>query len=160
MRQRIVEFFATGLYLGKIKFAPGTFGTLLGIPVAWAMATYLPMFGYLVGLVLLVVLSSVCAHFHEKFTGLHDPGEIVIDEVVGYAVAMTWLPLTWQTFAIAFVVFRIFDILKPPPIQQIDDKVPGGFGTTLDDVVSGLVTNGVMQLLLHQTTWLGGVYAS
>ncbi|MEK7356228.1 MAG: phosphatidylglycerophosphatase A [Bdellovibrionota bacterium] len=159
MRQRIVELFATGLYLGKIKVAPGTFGTLLGIPLAWAMATYLPPYGYLAGLVLLFAISSISAHLHERYTKTHDPGEIVIDEVVGYAVAMTWLPLTWQVFVAAFVLFRFFDIVKPPPIRQIDRGVGGGIGTTLDDMAAGLAANLILQFVLARTTWLGASHA-
>ncbi|MES2963466.1 MAG: phosphatidylglycerophosphatase A, partial [Bdellovibrionota bacterium] len=160
VRQRIVELFATGLYLGKIKFAPGTFGTILGIPFAWALATYLPPYGYLVGIAVFFVISAVSAQLHERYTRTHDPGEIVIDEVVGYIVAMTWLPLTWQAFVAAFFLFRFFDIAKPPPIRQIDRGIGGGVGTTLDDMAAGLVTNLILQWVASRTDWLGVVHGT
>lgn len=156
MRQRIVELFATGLYLGKIKVAPGTFGTFLGIPLAWALTTWLPRLGYPVALLVIFAFSAWMAHLHERYTGQHDPGEIVIDEVAGFAVAMMWLPLTWQSFTAAFVLFRLLDITKPPPIRQIDEGIGGGIGTTLDDMLSGLVANGVLQYVASATDWLGG----
>jgi phosphatidylglycerophosphatase A len=76
--------------------------------------------------------------------------------VVGYVIAMTWLPLTWQSFLAAFVVFRFFDILKPGPIRRIDQRVKGGLGTVLDDVAAGLVSSVILQVLLRETHWLGG----
>jgi phosphatidylglycerophosphatase A len=86
---------------------------------------------------------------------VHDPGEIVIDEVIGYVIAATWLPLTWQTFVAAFVVFRLFDIWKPFPIRQIDQKAKGGLGTVLDDVAAGIAANMVLQFVYAQTGLLG-----
>lgn len=157
VRQRIVELLATGLYLGKIKFAPGTFGTLLGIPLAWLFLTYLDGPLFLVGIAALFAVSAVSAHLHERYTKTHDPGEIVIDEVVGYVVAMMGMPITWQAFVFAFVVFRFFDIVKPPPIRQLDRAVKGGFGTTLDDFVAGLCANVVLYFVSAKTTWMGGL---
>lgn len=156
MKKRILEALATGFYLGKIPKAPGTFGTLLGIPCAWIMATYLSPTWYLIGTVLFVLAACVIAELYERELVAHDPKEIVIDEVVGYVIAMTWLPLTWQSFLFAFIAFRFFDILKPGPIRRIDQKVKGGFGTVLDDVAAGLVSSVILQVILSETHWLGG----
>ena len=156
VKKRILELLATGLYLGKMPKAPGTFGTILGIPCAWLMATYLPPVGYLIATVIFILVSVVIAEMYERLHGSHDPQEIVIDEVVGYVIAMTWLPLTWQSFAAAFVVFRIFDILKPGPIRAIDRRVKGGLGTILDDVAAGLISSVILQIVLRETHWLGG----
>lgn len=133
---------------------PGTFGTLLGIPLAWAMLSFDP-FVYMAVSVALILFASLVAEMHERAANAHDPGEIVIDEVVGYVIAMTWLPATWQSFAAAFVVFRFFDILKPFPIRQIDRKIRGGLGTVLDDVAAGLAANICLQWLYSHTPWLG-----
>lgn len=160
VRQRIVEAIATGLYLGKIKFAPGTFGTLLGIPLTWLIVTNFSRYGYLFCIAILFVVSAVSAELHERYTKTHDPGEIVIDEVVGYVVAMTWLPMTWQSLVGAFVLFRLFDIAKPPPIRQIDRGIGGGIGTTLDDMAAGLVANLILQYVAAQTTWLWSSYGT
>jgi phosphatidylglycerophosphatase A len=156
VKKRILEALATGFYLGKIPKAPGTFGTLLGIPCAWAMATYLPPVWYLIGTVIFVLAACVVAEMYERLWVVHDPKEIVIDEVVGYVIAMTWLPLTWQSFLYAFIAFRFFDILKPGPIRRIDQKVKGGLGTVLDDVAAGLVASVILQVILSKTNWLGG----
>ncbi len=161
VKKRILEALATGLYLGKIPKAPGTFGTLLGIPLAWLMATYLSPVAYMIGTIIFLLFSIVVAELYERLFVVHDAKEIVIDEVIGYIIAMTWLPLTWQSFLAAFVVFRIFDILKPGPIRVIDQRVKGGLGTVLDDVAAGLVTSIILQIVLRETHWLGGPgYAS
>jgi len=150
---RIVEAIATGLYLGKMKFAPGTWGTLLGIPLAWVFATQFSWPGYPIAIAVLFVVSVVSAELHERFTKTHDPGEIVIDEVLGFVVTMYALPLTWQSFLAAFLMFRFFDIVKPPPIRQLDRAIKGGFGTTLDDFVAGLAANLLLFLLLYYVPW-------
>lgn len=133
---------------------PGTFGTLLGIPVAWLFTLAGPQI-YLVLAVALILFSSLVSELHERFTAAHDPSEIVIDEVAGYVVAITWLPVTWQSFVAAFLVFRIFDILKPFPISAIDRRVEGGLGTVMDDVAAGLAANILLQVVYMNTAWLG-----
>lgn len=153
-RKKVVEAFATGFYLGKIPFMPGTFGTLLGIPVTWLFLMGSPNF-YLFACILFLGFSVLIAELYERYFHAHDPGEVVIDEVLGYAISMAWLPATWQSFIAAFVVFRFFDILKPFPINYVDRKIPGGLGTILDDVAAGLVTNFVLQIVYTQTAWLG-----
>ena len=152
--KRLVESLATGFYFGKIPFMPGTFGTLWGLPLAWLLLPLGPI-PYMVISVALILIASVIAEFHERFTQSHDPGEIVIDEVVGYVIAMTWMPMTWQAFLAAFLAFRFFDILKPFPIRQIDRNIKGGLGTVLDDVAAGLAANVVLQIIYMQTMWLG-----
>jgi phosphatidylglycerophosphatase A len=134
---------------------PGTVGTLLGVPLAWLLVHTGPN-AYLFITALLVVGSSFIAELYERNTEAHDPGEVVIDEVVGYLIAFAWLPLTWQSFVAAFVVFRFFDILKPFPISVIDRKIEGGLGTILDDVAAGLITNVLLQIVAAKTSWLGG----
>lgn len=154
MKTRIIEALATGLYLGKARYAPGTFGTVLGLPLAWALYQGGPLF-YMAGTLAAIFGAVVVSELHERRTKSHDPKEIVIDEIVGYAVAFLWLPLTWQSFAAAFVLFRFFDILKPGPIRMIDRKLEGGFGTVMDDVAAGLATNVILQIVYLKTSWLG-----
>jgi phosphatidylglycerophosphatase A len=151
----LIQLAATGFLVGKIRIMPGTFGTLWGLPLVWFLAQGGPVF-YMVAAVLLLFVSAVIADLYEQVTSSHDPGEVVIDEVVGYVIAMTWMPLTWQAFAAAFLLFRFFDILKPYPISLIDRRVPGGLGTILDDVAAGLVANVILQFVLATTQWLGG----
>jgi phosphatidylglycerophosphatase A len=155
VRKQIVQAFATGFYLGKIPFMPGTWGTLLGIPVVWLLFLIHSDIIYMVSVIVLILFGSWIAELHERNVGGHDPGEIVIDEVAGYAVSMTMLPATWQSYFAAFVIFRIIDIFKPYPINRIDQKVKGGLGTMLDDVAAGLATNVILQIVFTQTAWLG-----
>jgi phosphatidylglycerophosphatase A len=103
----------------------------------------------------LIALGIIASQAYEAQSGRHDSQEIVIDEVVGYLITMTWLPVTWQSAVIGFLVFRFFDILKPPPIRQLDRKVPGGFGVMVDDIAAGIMGSVVMQLLYNHTNWLG-----
>lgn len=137
-----------------MRFMPGTWGTLWGIPAAWLFMRGGAYFYFLASLGLLF-FAVLVAELYERVTDRHDPSEVVIDEVTGYVVAMTWLPSTWQAFLGAFLVFRFFDILKPFPISDLDRKIPGGLGTVLDDVAAGLVSNIVLQIVYMQTAWLG-----
>jgi phosphatidylglycerophosphatase A len=129
----------------------------LGLPFAWLLLRAGP-FGYMILALVSIVAASIVAEMYERSTSRHDPQEIVIDEVVGYVIAMTWLPETAASYFAAFVAFRFFDILKPFPIRQIDRKVPGGLGTVLDDVAAGLAANLVLQVICSQTNWLGGSF--
>jgi phosphatidylglycerophosphatase A len=79
--------------------------------------------------------------------GVHDHGGIVWDEFVGFWIAMAALPVTWQSLILGFVLFRLFDILKPWPISWLDRRVSGGFGIMIDDVIAGIAAAGVITLL-------------
>ncbi len=163
MNRKFVEILATGFYFGKAKFAPGTFGTLWGVPLAYGLVrlSNLTQFGALAYMLItfaLILFSSWIAQLHENFTNAHDPGEIVIDEVVGYLVSFTLLPITWQSFLGAFLFFRLFDIWKPWPIRHIDKKVKGGLGTVLDDVAAGIAANICLQIIFEKTNWLGAQF--
>lgn len=155
MPKKWIECLATGLYLGKAPFMPGTFGTLLGLPLAWLLMQGGGPF-YLIATLVAILAAVGIAELYEAQSSTHDPGEVVIDEVVGYLVAFAWLPLTWPSFLAAFVLFRAFDIVKPFPISYLDKNVKGGLGTVLDDVAAGLAANVLLQVVLAKTTWLGG----
>lgn len=143
---KITEFIVTGLYVGKSKWAPGTMGTVLAIPLAYFMAKKGHIF-YLEVTVLAIFASIALCSYYELKSQSHDNQQIVIDEVVGYLVAFFWLPLSWRFFAAAFVLFRFFDILKPFPINYIDRNVKGGLGVVLDDLAAGLAANMILQAL-------------
>lgn len=150
----IVAFFATAGFVGRIPKAPGTFGTLVAVPLAFSLATVGPNF-YLGATAALIVFAIWISELHERALGHHDSKEIVIDEVVGYLVAFAWLPVTWMSVVAAFVVFRFFDILKPYPISVLDARVKGGLGVVVDDLAAGLVANLILQLIASHTSWLG-----
>ncbi|OQW50387.1 MAG: hypothetical protein A4S09_00920 [Proteobacteria bacterium SG_bin7] len=141
---KIVEFIVTGLYVGKFKWAPGTMGTLLAVPLAYYMAGKGHVF-YLQSTVLAIFASITLCTYYEIKSNSHDNKKVVVDEVVGFFVAYFWLPNRWQFLVSAFILFRFFDILKPYPISYIDQKVKGGLGVVLDDLAAGLATNMILQ---------------
>ena len=151
---RLVEIFATYFYVGKIPKAPGTWGTLAALPL-WYGLSFLNPLWYMTVVFILVLSSIFICQIYEKNTESHDSKEIVIDEVVGFLITMTWLPVTWQSAVFGFVVFRFLDILKPPPIRQLDQKVQGGVGVVIDDVAAGILANILLQIVYNQTGWLG-----
>lgn len=151
---RMIEVLATWFYLGHLRPAPGTWGTLGAIPLILLLRELGAMF-YLGGVLLLVAVAIAVAQIYEQTHGDHDRAEIVIDEVAGFAVAMTWLPSTWQAWVGSFILFRLLDALKPPPIRWLDRRIPGGVGVVADDLAAGIVTNFCLQIVFVQTSWLG-----
>jgi phosphatidylglycerophosphatase A len=130
---------AFGFGSGLSPFAPGTMGTLVAIPFTFLLKG-LGDAGFWLALVLLFLLGvKVCGHVSKKL-GVHDHGGIVWDEMVGYWLAVAFVPLQWQWMLAAFLLFRFFDIFKPWPIRQIDREISGGFGIMVDDVVAALFT--------------------
>jgi phosphatidylglycerophosphatase A len=154
MWNRFLIHLATFFSVGKFPKAPGTMGTLATIPVWYALSLTGP-FVYMLVTFLLFPLGVMAAQAYENTVHTHDSKEIVIDEVVGFLITMTWLPLTWQSLVAGFVVFRFLDIVKPPPIRQLDRKVPGGFGVMVDDVAAGIIGSILLQFVYNHTNWLG-----
>ncbi len=142
-------FLAFGFGSGLSPFAPGTVGTLVAIPFALVLKSLDPV-GFWIALLLLFLFGiKLCADASRKL-GVHDHGGIVWDEIVGYCLAVAFVPLQWQWLLAAFALFRFFDIVKPWPIRQIDKKISGGFGIMIDDVIAALFT---MILLAAAKAW-------
>ena len=137
-----------------VKGAPGTWGTLAAIPIVQLLSIFGPLV-YMGATLVLLPLSVILVSYYESKTTGHDRPEIVIDEVLGFIITMTWLPMTWQALLIGFVLFRVLDITKPYPIGYLDKKVQGGLGVIADDVAAGIIANLIMQGLFTYTTWLG-----
>jgi phosphatidylglycerophosphatase A len=136
---------AFGFGAGAASRAPGTVGTVVGIPLYVAMAG-LPAAWYVVIVIALFVTGVwVCAHAERKL-GTHDHPGIVWDEIVGYLVTLFLAPLHWSSILGGFVLFRLFDIWKPFPIRALERRIPGGLGTMLDDVLAGLYGFAALQL--------------
>jgi len=154
MLTKISILLATFFYVGKIPRAPGTWGTLATIPV-WFLLSKLNPLWYMTLTFIIVLVGIFASQVFEKHADRHDSKEIVIDEVAGFLIAMTWLPPTWQSVVAGFLLFRFFDIVKPPPIRQIDQRMQGGIGVMADDVAAGLIVNLILQLVYTQTGWLG-----
>ena len=133
--------------LGLAPVAPGTFGTLGGVLVAWLLSgTPNFLVSALVAALALYVLGRAVAPWAVAHAG-KDPGFFMVDEVIGYLVTVAWVgaPTPLALF-VAFVVFRFFDIAKPPPVKRFE-RIPGGDGILLDDVVAGVYGLAVMALL-------------
>ncbi len=145
---------ATFFGVGKTSKAPGTWGTLACVPLALVL-NYLGPFWAMGVTVLMLPVAILSAEIYEKQNGDHDAKEVVIDEVLGFLITMTWLPISWQCYVLGFFLFRFLDILKPFPIGYIDKKVRGGLGVVADDVVAGIIANIVLQVIYTKTTWLG-----
>lgn len=146
-----VHFLALGLGSGMPRFMPGTWGTLAAAvifvlayvafgPLDWPIYLGFCMFSALVGIYL-------CGKTADDL-GVHDHSGIVWDEFVGFWLTMFLVPVTWYWLLIAFVLFRIFDILKPWPIGWADKKVQGGAGIMLDDLIAALYAWVCVQLVI------------
>jgi len=131
-----VNILASGLGLGYSPYAPGTVGTFLGIPAAMALNILPPELGAAAMAAFIFVSVAVCGKAAENAQA-KDPGWIVLDEVVGFCIASLFLQPSVPSFAAAFLLFRLFDILKPPPVGWFDRNIPGGWGIVLDDVAAG-----------------------
>jgi phosphatidylglycerophosphatase A len=131
---------------GLLPMAPGTWGSLLGLPLVLFM-NRLPSFGAGAFLVLFAVLATWSSHACLKFFPKEDPSEIVIDEVAGLLLALFLVPPSGLPLLGGFFLFRFFDILKPFPIKRFE-KLRGGFGIVSDDLVAGLYANVCLRLIL------------
>ena len=146
-RNAAVLFLATGFYIGNIPIAPGTFGTILGLPLGFVLAGLkLPL--AIVCTMLFIVIAVWIANDAEKILQKKDPGCIVIDEIAGMAVTLVGLPFNLTTALIGFIIFRILDISKPFPIRAIDKRVAGGVGIVIDDVAAGIFANLLLRLII------------
>jgi len=144
MNNFFIKFFATGFGIGYIPKAPGTFATLFAALIWW----YLPIkISYIVGFFVIITALLVCGKA-EKLFGLKDDQKIVIDEFVGYFVAVALLPKTSFVLISGILLFRLFDIKKPFFIKSVQ-KYKGGFGVLADDITSGILTNIILQILQH-----------
>ncbi|HHH48951.1 MAG TPA: phosphatidylglycerophosphatase A [Gammaproteobacteria bacterium] len=139
-----VHFLAFGLGSGAAPVAPGTFGTLAAIPLYLLLAP-LPLWGYLLAVAAVSLAGIWLCGRTSRDLGVHDHPGIVWDEFAGYLVTMIAAPAGWLWIAAGFVLFRLFDILKPWPIRWIDRRVHGGLGIMLDDLLAGVLAALVLQ---------------
>jgi len=142
---------ATWFGSGLIPFAPGTWGTLAALPFGWWLYSAGGAPALLLGACVALVAGVWASNRYMAQTGRHDPGAVVIDEVAGVWITLAALPVgaAWYFWAIAFVLFRFFDILKPWPIRSLDRNVGGGWGVMLDDIVAGLFGAVVLWGIAH-----------
>ena len=144
--KHFILLLATGFGVGYSPIAPGTLGTLVAVPIYYflsAIPSPIPEIT-LVGFFFLSVWISENA---ERFFGKKDDQRIVIDEIMGYLVTMLWVPQSTHFVVMGFLLFRVFDILKPFPIRGLEKKLKGGYGVVLDDVMAGVYANIILQLI-------------
>jgi|SRR3989338_806142 len=135
---------ATGLGLGYLPFAPGTWGSLLGILLAYGLS-FLSLPIASLTLIAFIFFAIWCATHAETYFKKKDASQIVIDEVCGMAISLFCIPFTLQNIFIAFLLFRLFDIVKPFPARLFEQKLKGGYGIVLDDVMAGIYANVMLQ---------------
>jgi phosphatidylglycerophosphatase A len=138
-------FIASGAYSGYMPKAPGTWGSLLGVGL-WLGLRRLELMPYLAIVAAFFILGAVCAGAGEKILDRGDPGIVVIDEIVGQWIALAAAPYHPAAILSGFLLFRIFDILKPFPAGWLDRHIHGGLGIMLDDVVAGFYALLVLQI--------------
>jgi phosphatidylglycerophosphatase A len=138
----LARFIATGGYSGYAPVAPGTFGTLPAIPLAWllARAAELDPLAYSAGLIASIAVAVWAAGAFASEQGIKDPQTVVVDEIVGYFVTVAFLPADPWVLGAGFFAFRFFDIVKPPPARQAE-RLPGGVGIVADDLIAGVFAN-------------------
>jgi len=143
---------ATFCGAGRLRPASGTWGSLAAGLLWWLLASHLPLAARLPVILVLIVLTVAigipAATLEERGCGGHDPSHIVIDEVAGQLVTYIACPIGWQALLAGFILFRAFDIVKPPPVRSLE-KLPEGTGIMVDDLGAGVYALIVLQVLLH-----------
>ena len=145
-----IHLLSLGFGVGLAPKAPGTFGTLVAVPI-YLVLQPLSLGVYLSVVALAFVLGVLLCAATARAAGVHDHPAIVWDEVVGYLVCMTAAPAGWIYVVMGFALFRLFDIWKPWPIRIMDRGLGGGFGIMIDDLVAGLYGLAVLQLFVYLT---------
>ena len=146
MKNRIAMMTATCFLIGRSKFAPGTVGSGLGLAVFFVLKnTGIPLVVMSVCFSILAIWSSEVV---SRELGVKDPSIVIIDEVCGMLVTFILVDLSLAALVIGFVLFRLFDILKPFPVRQLEG-LKGGFGIVLDDVMAGIYANVLLRAFIH-----------
>ncbi len=144
------HFLSFGFGSGLSPWAPGTMGTIAAIP-PYILLSQLELVAYIVIVIAGFLIGIYLCDFSSQALGVHDHGGIVWDEFIGLWITMIAVPeLNWQWILTGFVLFRIFDIVKPWPVKLADKRIAGGFGIMIDDVLAGLYALGCM----HAIDWI------
>jgi phosphatidylglycerophosphatase A len=142
----MVIFLATGCYVGYSPLVPGTTGTLAAIPIYFFLSRFSPL-SYMVIVLGFTYIAIWASDGAEVLLQSRDCRHIVIDEMVGFMVAMFMVPPTVRNILLGFFLFRALDIIKPFPIRTLEERVRGGYGVVLDDIIAGVYANLIMHVL-------------
>lgn len=149
----LIMAIATGLYVGKIPKAPGTWGSMAAL-LPWLAIKDLSLAAYLGVVLATFIVGFFAAGSAEKILDRPDAGPIVIDEIVGMFITLTLAPSHPGAWLLGFLLFRLFDITKPFPVSWFDRHIHGGIGIMMDDVIAGLYACVALQLLWQLGTAL------
>ena len=152
--RRFFLLMATGLGVGYSPIAPGTLGTLVAIPVCYLLSS-IPSPIHEITLAGFFCLSVWVSENAEIILGRKDDPRIVIDEIMGFLVTMLWVCKKAPFIILGFFLFRLFDIIKPPPIR-LSEKLRGGYGVVIDDVLAGIYANIILQIISYFILSPGG----
>ncbi len=147
---KLILLFATWFGTGLIPFAPGTWGSLAALPFAAGAYSLGIIFSFL-SLAAIFFFAIPVSGRASKIMNTEDPSSVVIDEVAGIFVTLFLIPVSWTAIAAGFMLFRIFDIIKPFPVGLIDKRVKGGAGIVLDDIMAGVYANVCLRVILILT---------
>jgi len=149
---RWARLVATFFGAGRLRPGPGTWGSLATVLLWWLLASHLPAGMRIPAILVLIVLVTAigipAATLEARGCGKKDPSHVVIDEVAGQLVTLIACPIMWQALLAGFILFRAFDIVKPPPVRSLE-KLPEGTGIVVDDLGAGVYALAILQLLLH-----------
>ena len=145
---RLFMGIATGFGAGYLPKAPGTWGSLLALPLHFFLRQLAPNH-YALALTGIFFLAVITAGQAEKILDRKDPGVVVIDEVIGMLITLIAAPNNPLIWLLGFALFRFFDIFKPYPIRIIDQRINGGMGIVLDDVLAGIYSLIVLQVFCY-----------
>ena len=143
---------ATFFGVGHLRPGPGTWGSAVTVLLWWLAAHWIasgwqPWAAILLALVAILVGIPAATRV-ARTSGRKDPQFVVIDEVAGQLITLIAAPIAWQSLLLGFILFRAFDIVKPPPVRHLE-RLPDGVGIVVDDVGAGLYGLAVMQIVLH-----------
>lgn len=146
--QDVHWFMAFGLGSGLSPKAPGTCGTIMAIPL-YLLIRDVPLLWYILICLTGFIYGVYISHIISKQLGVHDFQGIVFDEIIGFFITMIAAPKGLIWIVTGFILFRLFDILKPQPIRWIDERVTSGLGIMLDDAIAAIFAWGILQLLAY-----------
>jgi len=145
---RLFMGIATGFGAGYLPKAPGTWGSLVALPLHFFLRQLAPNH-YALALTGIFFIAVITAGQAEKILDRKDPGVVVIDEIIGMLITLIAAPNNPLIWLLGFLIFRFFDIFKPFPIRLIDQRINGGMGIVLDDVLAGIYSLIVLQVFCY-----------
>jgi phosphatidylglycerophosphatase A len=145
--RRLILFLASWGGAGYLPLAPGTWGSLAALPLAWALSQTGPL-GYALGVAAILALALWAAGPAQGYLGGEDHSAIVIDEVAGQLITLAGVALTWQSVLAGFLIFRLLDIVKPWPIRWLSRGPSGSLEVVIDDVIAGVMGRIVLEMVI------------